>query len=247
MFLSLYLLFQWEPVSKGVSKDVATLNCSVATYERCKMKVHFLFNGSGDQKTWPPRKSHYACEISQVFAVTGNKFKERLTSSWCIVKNNVEMHMFPFHPSTSGRNIVTITQSTSTPDTLPTGIKGNNFVTSNTGMRTQSATAPDNLPTDLTDWWWLFVTATVLLAAVCTLTFVTVRWCKRNKGGKAHPKDNVNKEDGVFYTSVNFTGIRKARVRNINDDSKYKAVTYSTVKASPTDPSNIYASMNPSS
>ncbi|XP_075869199.1 uncharacterized protein LOC142879683 isoform X5 [Nelusetta ayraudi] len=117
----------------------------------------------------------------------------------------------------------------------------------------------------VTNWWWLGVIATVLLAAACTLTCATVLWCKRNKARKTHTTDNLsinknmgaenrqcsdavqaNEEDGVFYTSVNFTGIRKAKVRDKNDESRFEEVTYSTVKASSTDPSHIYASVNPS-
>ncbi|XP_075869195.1 uncharacterized protein LOC142879683 isoform X2 [Nelusetta ayraudi] len=248
-------------------KDEATLTCNVATHKPCTFKVYLMFKGSRDKLTWPRLIPSSLCKISQKFTVYQHEFKKRFTSLWCIVENKNDEHTFLFHPQPSGRNTGTTTQSTTTAlDNLPTDPKGNNFVVSSIGTTTQSTTtALDNLPTDLKDWWWLGVIATVLLAAACTLTCATVLWCKRNKARKTHTTDNLsinknmgaenrqcsdavqaNEEDGVFYTSVNFTGIRKAKVRDKNDESRFEEVTYSTVKASSTDPSHIYASVNPS-
>lgn len=226
-------------MSEVESKDAATLTCNVTTHKLCTVKVYLMFNGSDDELTWPRRSSPPGCKISRNFAVYDQKFQKRFTSLWCIVENENDKHTFPFRPRPSGRNTGTTTQSTTT--------------------------ALDNLPTDLKDWWWLCVIATVLLAAACTLTCVTVLRCKRNKGRKTHTTDNVsinknmgaenrqcsdavqaNEEDGVFYTSINFAGIRKAKVRDKNE-SRFEEVTYSTVKASSTDPSHICASVNPSS
>uniref|UniRef100_UPI0037E8035C uncharacterized protein n=1 Tax=Semicossyphus pulcher TaxID=241346 RepID=UPI0037E8035C len=88
--------------------------------------------------------------------------------------------------------------------------------------------------------WWVYVIAAVGLAALF-ITAVAIRRRRRNKGNKTPMDKNVaDPEEGVSYVSIRHTkkGNSKAQVRG--DD----AVTYSTVKASSADPSNLYATIN---
>lgn len=81
--------------------DIARLNCTVMTYERCKVKVHLMFR-DGPLETRSRRGSGYSCTDSKTFAVYQAEFRERLTSSRCIVEDNDGKHEFPFRLRPSG-------------------------------------------------------------------------------------------------------------------------------------------------
>lgn len=93
-------------------KDTGTLNCTVTTYERCKVKVQLMFRGNNDEKSRSHGSSEYSCNTSRTFPVYQREFKDRLTSLWCIVEDN-SRHEFPFRPRPSGNTFNFIYEYTS--------------------------------------------------------------------------------------------------------------------------------------
>ncbi|XP_038583667.1 uncharacterized protein LOC119909492 [Micropterus salmoides] len=113
--------------------------------------------------------------------------------------------------------------------------------------------------------WWLYIIVTVILVALIIIVVNVIRW-KRAKENKTGMNDNVgltsdpaltesapensqdtaDPEDGVSYAAVSFTTMNKSkgRVQSKNYADEGDAVTYTTMKASSADPSNLYATIN---
>ncbi|XP_056219469.1 uncharacterized protein LOC130160790 isoform X2 [Seriola aureovittata] len=90
-------------------------------------------------------------------------------------------------------------------------------------------------------WWWYVIAAVGSAALLITVVVLVIRW-RRNKGSITQTEENkADPEDGVSYSSVSFpkTTDSKGQIRGGGD-----AVTYSTVRAPSTDPSNLYATVN---
>ncbi|XP_077949611.1 uncharacterized protein LOC120808265 isoform X8 [Gasterosteus aculeatus] len=102
---------------------------------------------------------------------------------------------------------------------------------------------------------WVYVLSAVVLVALLIIIVFVVKW-KINKGNTTRTNNNdvptappaaeapltAGPEDGVSYATISYTqkADSKAQGRSNHGDD---AVTYSTVKASSADPSNVYASI----
>lgn len=83
-----------------MSNDQATLNCSVATYERCKLKVELLLTGTDGQGIL--QKEGYSCHHSLKLPSYDNRYKERYKSLKCKVNFGEAVQEFAFRPRPSG-------------------------------------------------------------------------------------------------------------------------------------------------
>ncbi|XP_039874074.1 uncharacterized protein LOC120725323 isoform X4 [Simochromis diagramma] len=106
--------------------------------------------------------------------------------------------------------------------------------------------------------WWMFIVVLLGLLALIISAVIAIRW-KRAKGKKMetneNPELNLNPavtpsapgtiqesaapEYPVPYASISYTNNTTSKTR-VRDKNEGERVTYSTVKASSMDPSNLY-------
>lgn len=89
----------WRPVTEEMSNDEATLTCSVATYERCKVRVELLLSGTDEQGI---KKGGYSCYHHLKLPKYHQTYKDRLNSLKCKVRDGVMVQEFAFRPRPSG-------------------------------------------------------------------------------------------------------------------------------------------------
>lgn len=90
----------WLPVTEETSNDLATLKCSVDTYERCRFKVDLLFGDTDEQKNL--KKPTYSCCVSLQLPVYDFKYKDRFNTLKCKVKDGEAVQDFVFRSQPSG-------------------------------------------------------------------------------------------------------------------------------------------------
>ncbi|KAI3363870.1 hypothetical protein L3Q82_001469 [Scortum barcoo] len=233
--------------------DKVTLNCSVSSSDQCRHTVKWLYEGKDvDKDNKDLQTSQPGCYTTVSFLTSHHIYTSRLNLFTCEVTygHTGKVQLFPFRLQSSG--------DTQTPTTKPTTTPEH----STAGTTTTGANEPS---TNLQDMWWLFVVMAVVLVALL-ITVVVVIKRRRAKGNKSRMngrveltsnpaetrsapetgQDTADPEDGVSYASISFTKKRnsKAKVRRKNDDDEGDAVTYTTVKASSTDPNNLYATVS---
>ncbi|XP_078030129.1 uncharacterized protein LOC144466547 isoform X3 [Epinephelus lanceolatus] len=228
------------------NSDMVILYCSVLAYEGCEHTVKWLYEGNKSDV----EISLHTCSASVLFTPHLNQKSKYYESLKCNVtdKKNGETLLCDVGPQSSCEK------------------KGGT-----SAGRKNTTSAPK-------DWLWLYITlavgSAVLLAAI--IAAVVIRR-KRNKGNKKPMDENYGQslnpavtqpdpetsqdmadpEDGVSYASVSYTKKTNSKVQALckGDDDEGDAVTYSTVKASPSaaaaaavgdsaDPSNLYATVN---
>lgn len=101
--LSFFVMSPWRPVTEEMSSDQATLNCSVAIYERCKLKVKLLFSGTDNQGI-SCQKTGGSCDSSLKLPKYHYKYQDRFNSLKCEVKNGEGVQEFAFRPRPSGED-----------------------------------------------------------------------------------------------------------------------------------------------
>ncbi|XP_039638041.1 uncharacterized protein LOC120546869 isoform X5 [Perca fluviatilis] len=208
--------------------DEVTLNCSVSTYERCKHKVKWLFQGQDVDKlkNQQMKTSQSPCNASVTFPTSHFIYTSRFQLFRCEVTEGDKVKEFPFSPQSSGEKPESLTTESSIKDML------------------------------------VYIIVALVLVALLIIIVAVISW-KKTKGNKTRRNDNVgltsnsattqfgpetsqdtaDPEGGVSYASISYTKKTngRAQVRSKNDDD---AVTYTTVKASSADPSDLYATIN---
>ncbi|XP_062293740.1 uncharacterized protein LOC133998018 [Scomber scombrus] len=232
------------------------LFCSVRTHDLCRHTVQWRYEGKNVHEDL--RMSKQGCHSDARFPTSNLELKSSYHEVFkCEVTDGFtkEKHLFTFSPQSSGDD----TTTAKTEVTIRTTVN-----------------KPGTISATSAVWWYII--AAVGLVALLIIVVVVIRWKKteEEKEKKAQrdeemrlgsnpavtqsapetSQDTVDPEDGVSYASVSYTKKTnsKARVR-VEDvgDGEGDAVTYSTVKVSPssagasTDPSNIYASINDNS
>ncbi|XP_019201551.1 uncharacterized protein LOC102080318 isoform X2 [Oreochromis niloticus] len=192
--------------------NTVTLKCSVSTYKECKYTVKWLYDGNKDLKM-----SQSTCSARVIFTTSDHIYTSKKSE---MLKCQV----------THGGNV-------------------QEFI-----YRIQSF----DQETHENARWWMFIVAPLgLLALIAISAVIAIRW-KRAKGKKMetneNPELNLNPavtpsapgttqdsaepEYAVAYASISYTNTTsKAQGRDKNEGER---VTYSTVKASSMDPSNLY-------
>ncbi|XP_047430064.1 uncharacterized protein LOC124999272 isoform X3 [Mugil cephalus] len=225
--------------------DQVTLTCSVRTYEPCRHSVKWLHRGQEvDKGNNQLIRSQSSCSVSVKFLTSHFSYTQRYELFKCQVTTETkEVKNFTFSRRPSG-------EKTQTPPTKPTPP-----TTSTTGSTSKDPS------TNMTYVWYIIVA--VVLVVLLIIVVTVVRW-KRSKGNKTADngkvaltskpaeiesapgtsQDMADPEDGVSYASISYTKKTNSRdkIRSKNDDEG-DAVTYSTVKTSSTDPSNLCASV----
>nr|XP_020443753.1 uncharacterized protein LOC109952820 [Monopterus albus] len=238
LFLMLELQFT---VTEQKDTDKLTLLCSLWTDGRCIYTVKWLLKGNDvDKDNKDLKTSQSPCNATLTFLISNYIYSFRDKLLTCEVTNRDQRFNFTFQP-TGEDTITATTQST-------------------TDITEASPTAAFNPQ----DWWWWYIVVAVVFVALLILVAAIIRW-KRAKGNKTPmndsialssksavtqsapetSQDTVDPEDGVSYASISFTtkANSKARVQMKSNDNKGEAITYATVNASSTDPSDLYASI----
>ncbi|XP_076612443.1 uncharacterized protein LOC143336273 isoform X2 [Chaetodon auriga] len=214
--------------------DMVTLNCSVWTYERCTLKVQWLYNDEDvDKHNRDIRTSQSGCSASVKFLSYHYIYKSRYKSLKCKVTNGDKEQLFDFIPQPSGEDKTTTTTESSVTK-----------LTRTTEISTEAGTI--RRTSAIQGWWWLCIVGAVVSVALLMIAVKVVRG-RRTEGNKSRTNDNVaDPVDGVSYASISYTKktSSKAPVQSKKDDDEGDAVTYTSVKASSCDPSNLYATIS---
>nr|XP_040016978.1 uncharacterized protein LOC120808265 isoform X12 [Gasterosteus aculeatus aculeatus] len=206
-------------MTEETNRDEVTLRCSVWTYERCPRTVKWMNGGQDVDKDKEVKTSRNSCFASLSFKTSHFFYTSSFTSLKCEVTDGDKVMQF----SPSGDKTV-----------------------------------------------WVYVLSAVVLVVLLIIIVFVVKW-KINKGNTTQTNNNdvptappaaeapltdvsmslsghvvssvqAGPEDGVSYATISYTqkADSKAQGRSNHGDD---AVTYSTVKASSADPSNVYASI----
>ncbi|XP_025755065.1 uncharacterized protein LOC109194855 isoform X2 [Oreochromis niloticus] len=87
---------------------------------------------------------------------------------------------------------------------------------------------------------WPYILVAVISAA---LLIFAVKLIVLKRGNKTQANENVDHEDGVSYISISYTNKAYSENKVWGKCDSDEIVTYSTVKASSTDPSSLYATI----
>ncbi|XP_039638037.1 uncharacterized protein LOC120546869 isoform X2 [Perca fluviatilis] len=234
--------------------DEVTLNCSVSTYERCKHKVKWLFQGQDVDKlkNQQMKTSQSPCNASVTFPTSHFIYTSRFQLFRCEVTEGDKVKEFPFSPQSSESLTTESSIKSGTNDSSP-NLQGGDTITTTTESLTTESSIKDML---------VYIIVALVLVALLIIIVAVISW-KKTKGNKTRRNDNVgltsnsattqfgpetsqdtaDPEGGVSYASISYTKKTngRAQVRSKNDDD---AVTYTTVKASSADPSDLYATIN---
>ncbi|XP_077949616.1 uncharacterized protein LOC120814399 isoform X4 [Gasterosteus aculeatus] len=233
-------------MTEETNRDEVTLRCSVWTNERCEHTVKWMNGGQDVDKDKEVKTSPSLCSASLSFKTSHFFYTSSFTSLTCEVTDGDKVMQF----SPSGED----TTTTTTGDTKA----GDTTTTS----AIREASAEPQI--------WVYVLSAVVLVALLIIIVFVVKW-KINKGNTTRTNNNdvptappaaeapltdvsmslsghvvssmqAGPEDGVSYATISYTqkADSKAQGRSNHGDD---AVTYSTVKASSADPSNVYASI----
>nr|XP_040016973.1 uncharacterized protein LOC120808265 isoform X8 [Gasterosteus aculeatus aculeatus] len=236
-------------MTEETNRDEVTLRCSVWTYERCPRTVKWMNGGQDVDKDKEVKTSRNSCFASLSFKTSHFFYTSSFTSLKCEVTDGDKVMQF----SPSGEDTTTTTTTTEE-DT-----KGGD--TTKTSIIREASAEPQI---------WVYVLSAVVLVVLLIIIVFVVKW-KINKGNTTQTNNNdvptappaaeapltdvsmslsghvvssvqAGPEDGVSYATISYTqkADSKAQGRSNHGDD---AVTYSTVKASSADPSNVYASI----
>ncbi|XP_034755274.1 uncharacterized protein LOC117961020 [Etheostoma cragini] len=225
--------------------DEVTLRCSVSTYGPCRHTVKWLFKSHDVDKDHKDlRTSQSPCYTSVTFPTSHFSYTSRYQIFRCEVTEGDKVQEFPFSPQSSGG--VTTTTTTESTESLTTE---------------SSITSGTNDASPGQQGVLVYIMEALVLVALLITIVAVISW-KKMKGNTTRENDNVGRtsnsaasqsapetsqntadpEGGVSYASISHTNkTSRAQVRRKNDD---EAVTYTTVKASSTDPSELYATIN---
>ncbi|XP_051264320.1 uncharacterized protein LOC127367993 isoform X2 [Dicentrarchus labrax] len=233
--------------------DKVTLSCSVSTNGRCTHTVKWLNEGQDlDKDNQVVKTSQSPCNVSVTFKTSHYIYTSNSNSLKCAVTDAFKVQQFPFRLQPSGGK--------PGEDTKPTTTTENSIKAGTTLI----PSLINDTSTVLKDLWWVFLIVAVVLVALVIIVWKVIRW-KKTKGKKTKMNDNVgltsnpaetqsapetsqdtaDPEDGVSYASISFTNKTnsKIQVQSKKDDDEGDAVTYTTVKTSSIDPSNLYATI----
>nr|XP_040025675.1 uncharacterized protein LOC120814399 isoform X3 [Gasterosteus aculeatus aculeatus] len=174
------------------------------------------------------------CSASLSFKTSHFFYTSSFTSLKCKVTDGDKVMQFSPSGDKTGEDTTTTEEDTKGGDTTKTSI-------------IREASAEPQI--------WVYVLSAVVLVALLIISAFVVKW-KINKGNTTRTNNNdvptappaaeapltAGPEDGVSYATISYTqkADSKAQGRSNHGDD---AVTYSTVKASSADPSNVYASI----
>ncbi|XP_050927637.1 uncharacterized protein LOC108887450 isoform X1 [Lates calcarifer] len=242
------------------NRDQVTLYCSVRTRYHCRHTVKWLYEGkdvaTDDKGLWTSSSS---CRASVTFLTSRYIYKSTSKLFSCEVTDVYNEQQFTFSlqssPEKSGDDSTTTTTTTASPtsdaSTKPTGDDTTTATIRNSvkpGVTTTATTTSD-ASTKPKDWWWFVIVAVGVLVLLMIAIAVFKR--KRAKGNKTQMDENTaDPEDGVPYASISYSRKTKSKAQVLGKDDEDDAVTYSTVRASPSsagasaDLSNLYAAIN---
>ncbi|XP_077949600.1 uncharacterized protein LOC120808265 isoform X2 [Gasterosteus aculeatus] len=240
-------------MTEKTNRDEVTLRCSVWTYERCEHTVKWMNGGQDVDKDKEVKTSPSLCSTSLSFKTSHFFYTSSFTSLKCEVTDGDKVMQFSPSGDKTGKDTTTTTTTTEE-DT-----KGGD--TTKTSIIREASAEPQI---------WVYVLSAVVLVALLIIIVFVVKW-KINKGNTTRTNNNdvptappaaeapltdvsmslsghavssmqAGPEDGVSYATISYTqkADSKAQGRSNHGDD---AVTYSTVKASSADPSNVYASI----
>ncbi|XP_062415553.1 uncharacterized protein LOC119194819 isoform X2 [Pungitius pungitius] len=216
-------------MTEETNGDDVTLRCSVRTRDQCPNTVKWTNGGQDvDKDNKEVKTSQSSCSTSLSFKTSHVFYTSSFTPLKCEVTDGDKVMEFSLRNSPSGEDKTT-TESTPTEE--------------------------DTKADQRTSAVWLYVLLPVVLVVLSIIVVFVVKW-KINKGNTTRTNNNndptaqpaaearltAGPEEGVSYATVSYAQKpdRKAQGRgNHGDDS----VTYSTVKASSADPSDLYASI----
>ncbi|XP_039455204.1 uncharacterized protein LOC120433265 isoform X1 [Oreochromis aureus] len=208
-------------VTEQKKADQLTLNCSVQVYGRCKYKVKWIHNSVAlDRDHSKFKTSQSSCSATVTFLklqysqISSSDFKCNITTE----ENKKQLFTFSTRSSvTSATTAKTTTRKTTTTTAAPP----------------QS----DNPGAALV---WPYILVAVISAA---LLIFAVKLIVLKRGNKTQANENVDHEDGVSYISISYTNKAYSQNKVWGKCDSGEIVTYSTVKASSTDPSSLYATI----
>nr|XP_040016986.1 uncharacterized protein LOC120808267 isoform X1 [Gasterosteus aculeatus aculeatus] len=238
-------------MTEETNRDEVTLRCSVWTYDRCPRTVKWMNGGQDvDKDNEEVKTSQDSCFASLSFKTSHFFYTSSFTSLKCEVTDGDKVMQFSPSSDKTGEDTTTTTEEdTKGGDTTKTSI-------------IREASAEPQI--------WVYVLSAVVLVVLLIIIVFVVKW-KINKGNTTRTNNNdvptappaaeapltdvsmslsghvvssvqAGPEDGVSYATISYTqkADSKAQGRSNHGDD---AVTYSTVKASSGDPSNVYASI----
>ncbi|KAL6095530.1 uncharacterized protein ACO6RY_09438 [Pungitius sinensis] len=229
-------------MTEETNGDDVTLRCSVRTFDQCEHTVKWTNGGQDvDKDNKEVMTSQSLCSTSLSFKTSHFFYTSSFTSLKCEVTDGDKVMEFSLRNSPSGDETGEDTKTTTT--TTEEDTKSGNTTT--TSAVREASPEPQRI--------WLYVLLPVVLVVLSIIVVFVVKW-KINKGNTTRTNNNhdptaqpaaearltAGPEEGVSYATVSYTQkpARKAQ-GNHGDDS----VTYSTVKASSADPSDLYASI----
>nr|XP_040016963.1 uncharacterized protein LOC120808265 isoform X1 [Gasterosteus aculeatus aculeatus] len=258
-------------MTEETNRDEVTLRCSVWTYERCPRTVKWMNGGQDVDKDKEVKTSRNSCFASLSFKTSHFFYTSSFTSLKCEVTDGDKVMQFSPSGDKTGEDTTTTTTTTEE-DTKGGDTTKTSIITClclhvcNTISfhlhRTQNICIVFAV--------WVYVLSAVVLVVLLIIIVFVVKW-KINKGNTTQTNNNdvptappaaeapltdvsmslsghvvssvqAGPEDGVSYATISYTqkADSKAQGRSNHGDD---AVTYSTVKASSADPSNVYASI----
>ncbi|XP_035851591.1 uncharacterized protein LOC116056171 [Sander lucioperca] len=230
--------------------DEVTFHCSVSTYGQCQHTVKWRFKSQDvdELSNEQMRTSQYPCYASMTVPTSHFSYTSRYQFFRCEVTEGDKVQEFPFSPQSSGEKPGEDTKTTTTTTT--------ESLTTESSIKSGTNDVPPK-PQDML----VYIIVALVLVALLIIIVAVISW-KKTKGNTTQKNDKVgltsNSEatqsapetsqdtadpgGGVSYASISHTKkTGRAQVRHKNDDD---AVTYTTVKASSADPSDLYATIN---
>uniref|UniRef100_A0A1A8EPE4 Ig-like domain-containing protein n=2 Tax=Nothobranchius korthausae TaxID=1143690 RepID=A0A1A8EPE4_9TELE len=214
-------------------QNKVTFTCSVSPYDEwfytSRHKVKWLFKGNDVEKDHPDIKtsSPFSCSAAVTFQTSTYVYSSRFNLFKCEVETENKQQLFTFSSGPTGRK------------------------TDTTESAGESRAAEQG-------WTWVYVgvgVATVALIIGLALVILKRNQVLQQKGPKhssggttsdpdaapcASEQEQVEAEGGIAYASISYSKKPNRSSREINVDAD---VTYSVVKAPPTDPNSLYASV----
>nr|XP_024661039.1 uncharacterized protein LOC112436062 [Maylandia zebra] len=200
--------------------DQVTLNCSVWTYERCKHKLKWIHDSGGLNRDYSNLKTlQSSCSAAVTFIKSSYSHISNSDFKCSVTTEENKEQLCTFRPQSSD----TVTSATTR--------------TTRTSRTSRTTSQTDDPGAALV---WPYILVAVISAA---LLIFAVKLIVLKRGTKTQANENADHEDGVSYISISYTNKANSENKVRDKCESDETVTYSTVKASSTDPSSLYATI----
>ncbi|XP_028253547.1 uncharacterized protein LOC114428935 [Parambassis ranga] len=214
-------------ITERTHTDKVTLTCSVLTFGDCRHTVEWLIQSTRNTKISPS-----TCQSSVSF--DSDRKDESFT---CKVtdNNNNNVLLCSSKPLTSCKRQPGVDKPSTTSTTTHTSTQ-----TSENNKSTDVTLSPGSQYALLNDYWWVFLIGAVVVFVALLIIGVKVR-SKKTEENQTEENNTVDAE--VAYASVSYTKNTSSEPRD-RSTGDGDAVTYTTVRAASTDPSDpVYSTL----